>query len=858
MDGFNYWGSAEGQIDLQMLNATSNGIKLNGASVGGNNRGRKQGMDPADQQVKKTTENIKRSTQMANGFLKGMAEASSRSATAMRSSFASFFSYLDREFKKKRTTDEPMLDPDKIKKKMKKPSKQDQDPYGFLNAGAGVGSEKLVEALSALAKEALPMITIMGSLSGIMIGVFNSMMGIGNATKDFTIALGGNFGEMNKLKNNMGNLYEITRLSDDQLISLAHSFVAAGVPVTHLSTDMTDYLAVAGKAVRMFQLSDDVAAEYTRTLKQSGMTFQEIDKDYDRIYKTMQSLGASVQDANASITDGIQLWKQYGATTGKSLKDFQSGVLGSRTLFKALNMDAKEAAGAMNDVYSDVGKKLQQAAFISAQTGMSGDHAYRMLGGDSGEAVGLRGQTALSILAKQMGSFSNTLGMTQAQKAGMSDKDARGADMARQYGLQNLQGMGFNASTTEGFLNAFEAKMNKQGGMKGSLEEEIAKFVPDLKKDAGMDQATNIKSMAEGMAGLNSTLPETLDRLKHEILGAFREIGNFLSDKLPALIATTNKLIDVGRAIWGVSAKLVDWGTTTVTNALNTIMQHMGVSPAEISAALDKAPAAIKNGDMGRAISANAPQGIGGIFGDGIRNLMNPKGMFDWNKQVTRAGERNGRAGTSDSKQWVDVGGGNKLSPEVAAAYLSARDEAKKHGVDFQVNSAGRDNAKQQQLYNQLHGKSPVALPGHSDHNFGAALDIQNYTAAEPYLKQFGFNHGNANGAPLAGDPWHFSFAAKAKAAKFTGVVPPPPPMISSGVPAGYLPELPTSNGPGPMTPELMKILEKANTNLENIHGAQKQSLKNGDKHLEAMRRSSGMNDSSSAMQLGIVGDGLA
>lgn len=86
------------------------------------------------------------------------------------------------------------------------------------------------------------------------------------------------------------------------------------------------------------------------------------------------------------------------------------------------------------------------------------------------------------------------------------------------------------------------------------------------------------------------------------------------------------------------------------------------------------------------------------------------------------------------------------------AKQLAARD-----GVRIDVSSAGRTYKQQSILYRELHGKSPVAKPGTSSHEFGVAIDVRNPEEAKPYLLAAGFVHGDGRGK-IAGDPWHFRY----------------------------------------------------------------------------------------------------
>jgi hypothetical protein len=75
-------------------------------------------------------------------------------------------------------------------------------------------------------------------------------------------------------------------------------------------------------------------------------------------------------------------------------------------------------------------------------------------------------------------------------------------------------------------------------------------------------------------------------------------------------------------------------------------------------------------------------------------------------------------------------------------------------GKQLQINSSYRDEKEQADVNS---GNNPKALPGHSKHQQGRAIDINSdqvsFLATKGLLKQFGFS-------PLDGDPPHIQMAA--------------------------------------------------------------------------------------------------
>jgi LAS superfamily LD-carboxypeptidase LdcB len=91
------------------------------------------------------------------------------------------------------------------------------------------------------------------------------------------------------------------------------------------------------------------------------------------------------------------------------------------------------------------------------------------------------------------------------------------------------------------------------------------------------------------------------------------------------------------------------------------------------------------------------------------------------------------------------------LRADAAEAFKRAEQES---GGQLQVLSAYRSAATQAKLYAKLHGISPVARPGGSEHQFGIAVDLHGYNSrsARTALAQNGFVQH------VAGDPNHWTY----------------------------------------------------------------------------------------------------
>jgi D-alanyl-D-alanine carboxypeptidase. len=118
---------------------------------------------------------------------------------------------------------------------------------------------------------------------------------------------------------------------------------------------------------------------------------------------------------------------------------------------------------------------------------------------------------------------------------------------------------------------------------------------------------------------------------------------------------------------------------------------------------------------------------------------------------------------TWDSHGKVGVGHGRWLSGEAGTSFNAAQAEARLHGREIKVNSAGRSHDEQWALYRELKPRGGrVAYPGTSNHEKGNAIDVANYN--DPVIRQIlakhGFEWGDGRG-PMNDDLVHFKYTGR-------------------------------------------------------------------------------------------------
>lgn len=144
------------------------------------------------------------------------------------------------------------------------------------------------------------------------------------------------------------------------------------------------------------------------------------------------------------------------------------------------------------------------------------------------------------------------------------------------------------------------------------------------------------------------------------------------------------------------------------------------------------------------------------------------------------------------------------LAANAAAAFEKANEAFQMDfGRPIGLNSAYRSVEEQKALYLKLRGKQAVAPPGRSEHNYGRALDVQDWEAAKPYLEAVGFKWANHKN-----DPWHYDF--KGAGGKPSGQQPQGALDVGMALPAPvdpFTPTLPTEGQlvvPAPKVPSIL------------------------------------------------------
>lgn len=473
-----------------------------------------------------------------------------------------------------------------------------------------VGKDTLSE-LASFAKSAAPSIALFGSVSALIVGIVEKIFGLSAATQDLLIVAGGAREDLADFNKQLPVLRLQTGLSQDAFIELGKSFQAAGLPMTNLTANTAAYLVEAGKTVKMFGISDELAASYTKTLKQAGMSAGEVATSFNDLYSELHDTSGALSDIKESMEEGRGIWTEYGGIANAGFDTIVKGVQKTKDFFRSLNVEVKKSGDVLGSTFGDTKTQMRQAALIASQLGGSGYARFNEMSADPSLGAKNQMQANVMMMVKNLGNRTDTLTMTPQQIAAKyGEAGAAGINVGQRNFADTLGGRGMDkGALSQGYAD-YVGWVKKNGasagpvGSQASTSAWMASRQAELARKGGANVAEGLKSVQKNPAEAMAELGERIG----DVITSFAT--PLMKETVPQLMASLN---DLTAHISGIAPLIQD-----------AVDFMSGKSAHKVAA---KTKAAFKDGSLGRAVAKNAPKGAGGIFGPGIDNLVNG---FSW------------------------------------------------------------------------------------------------------------------------------------------------------------------------------------------------------------------------------------
>jgi hypothetical protein len=328
-----------------------------------------------------------------------------------------------------------------------------------------------------------------------------------------TVTLGTNQNRMDQFLGSISNLSVETHLSSQEIIGLSSAFRDVGIPLQSTTKNWQDLVIVAGKSQTVMGLSNETTAEFIRSMTASGAGVQEVKGAMDSLYAITQMTNRSIQEINVSMREGQSLFEAYGGVSHENMANFSKDVLGIRSLFSAVNIDAKNASGYMAAMLDNPMLRARHSALLAGVLGGNQADMFAQMGTKRGVTNDL--QAGISLMGRRMGPNAAMLGMSQdeiVKRYGSGGYER--FVMQQNAAMKSLAGQGFNPQMLQQGLADFAASAQSQipnvdkriQSLNGNLGEAARRWIEI--REAQQKSTAPATSVEKAFQNVSATLPE--------------------------------------------------------------------------------------------------------------------------------------------------------------------------------------------------------------------------------------------------------------------------------------------------------------------------------------------------------------
>lgn len=391
-----------------------------------------------------------------------------------------------------------------------------------------------VKEIGNLATSIAPQIVTFLSLAASIKLVIERIFDLDKKTVALAMNLGGNYKAALDLQvHTYGEVVDATNLTKESVEEMGLAFYQAGIPLTKNKSQLVEYMTVAGNLNKVFGTSFDQLARYIENLRHAGKSAGEVFDAYDAMYQKMHKYQLTLSDFNSSLTEGDDLWGEFGSRSNRTLTQLQSDVLETKGIFKSFNLDVKATGGLLQSMMGDPKTQMRQAALVAAMKGKGQSSAFIDIATGSARGAQDLIESLVTYATKFPGAH---YGESESQLAKLGD-NGYAAVLAQRSRLEENMAKQFNMSEkmVSQVLADYTAFMETHRG--ASIDDWTKKRLKDHQdpnRPGGLLNALDTKSnsVESSLTAMSNRVFEIADHIAYLVLeqvpGLLKSVNGFL------------------------------------------------------------------------------------------------------------------------------------------------------------------------------------------------------------------------------------------------------------------------------------------------------------------------------------------
>ena len=624
---------------------------------------------------------------------------------------------------------------------------------------------------------------------------------IGESSKELAL-FGGSVSQGRQQFANMGQAMAPFReslmnagMTQEEINAASMGYLRLQTRIGQTQNKTADELA---NGARKYLIEQDALTKLTGMTRKEQEDAREEIRSQERFAAVLMEMRAKGQNAAAQeLEDSYLILKSQSAEAAQGFADVSTGMLTTEAAQKSYLATQGESMRTAERIKAGELNAAQGAQQVAAAHGRNVDAMGASLG-KMGVYNDTYGNLAADLRLKGMseGDIEKQLAKIKQDQIDQGVTGKKAADGATQAQTD------MRISQQKSML-ALQAMINQGVEPVTSVMASLAKVVEHV--TLGLTKLLNMLGMgpAKEKTKEEKQTDEALEKRKREVLDAEWKVVNAKGEYDKKIAAAELKAAKTRLDDAEVAQKYTKNRASGKTIPSTAGADEFGGAGATTVGADEDVAPGIKRGLAAAGVGAAAAAKVTGGASSGKMGAYNqPSGGPSAPSEVEGSQGPGSTAKAADVLDFTARSGSASafegLDSKVKAATIAAAEEYyKATGNKFKINSAKRDPADQQRLWDEsvklgTPGKGPtgmaVARPGRSPHEKGLAVDIQNYNdpAAVAAMNRQGLSQ------KVPGDPVHFSFGDGG---------------IANGPTSGYLAELhgteaviPLKNGSVPVS----------------------------------------------------------